>query len=76
MEKTRKKTDLIKPLPQEELREEFEPDAHSCRAEADDYGYCTWCGALVYGTSAYYEETASDPPESFCFKGVRICRIL
>lgn len=64
MEKTRKKTDLIKPLPQEELREEFEPDAHSCRAEADDYGYCTWCGALVYGTSAYYEETASDPPES------------
>ena len=39
----------------------FEPDAHSCRAEADMYGYCTVCGAVIYGSSAYLEMTGSDP---------------
>jgi len=51
---------------EKETREfiEEDPDAHSCRAEADSYGYCTWCGALVCGSAAYYDETGSDPPET------------
>lgn len=32
-----------------------EPDAHSCRANADLYGYCQICGAVIYGSSAYSE---------------------
>ena len=43
--------------------DEWDPDAHSCRAEANDYGICTWCGAIVSGTSADYELHGYDPPE-------------
>ena len=28
-------------------------DAHSCSMFADAYGECQFCGALVYGSSAY-----------------------
>lgn len=42
-------------------------DAHSCRAEADAYGVCQWCGALVYGSPAYCEAHGCDPvsPEDY-----------
>ena len=48
----------------EELELELEPDAHSCRAECDAYGYCQVCGAIVSGTSADYSERGYDPPEA------------
>ena len=73
MEKKKSKADIVKPLPQagEDLHEKTveemtadDYDAHSCRAEADAYGYCQWCGAIVSGTSADYEEHGYDPPES------------
>lgn len=48
----------------EELELELEPDAHSCRAECNAYGYCQVCGAVVSGTLADYEERGYDPPEA------------
>lgn len=45
-----------------------DPDAHNCRDHVDDYGYCSFCGALVYGTSAYYEECGCDPPGTVTYK--------
>ena len=56
------KADLLKKT--SNVEDEFNPDAHSCRAEADAYGHCTWCGATVFGSIAYYDETGSDPPET------------
>lgn len=49
----------------EEMREavEQDPDAHSCRTEASDYGICSVCGAIVSGTLADYELHGYDPPE-------------
>jgi len=43
------------------IEEEEAMDAHSCRREADEWGHCTWCGATVFGSLAYYEETGGDP---------------
>ena len=40
-------------------------DAHSCRAEADAYGYCQVCGAIVHGSAADYEEHGYDPPGTY-----------
>lgn len=42
-----------------------DPDAHSCAAEADAYGICTWCGAIVHGTSADYELHGYDPTGTY-----------
>ena len=42
-----------------------EYDAHNCRAEADDFGFCTVCGAIVHGTSADYELHGYDPPDTY-----------
>lgn len=42
-----------------------DPDAHSCRAEADEWGHCRFCGAIVYGSAAYYEECGADPPGTY-----------
>ena len=39
----------------------FDPDAHSCRAEANEYGICQCCGAIVSGTIADYELHGYDP---------------
>ena len=39
-----------------------DPDAHSCRAEANEYGVCTVCGAIVHGSCADYELHGYDPP--------------
>lgn len=41
-----------------------EPDSHSCSANADSYGYCQVCGAIVHGSLADYEEHGYDPPET------------
>lgn len=41
--------------------DDFEPDAHSCRANASSYGVCTVCGAIVSGTLADYELHGYDP---------------
>lgn len=30
-------------------------DEHSCSMFADEFGYCQWCGAVVYGSYAYKE---------------------
>lgn len=38
-------------------------DAHSCREHSNDYGLCTWCGAIIPGTPADYTEHGYDPPE-------------
>ena len=39
--------------------EEYE--AHSCSAEADEYGFCSVCGAIVHGSQADYELSGCDP---------------
>ena len=39
-------------------------DAHSCRVHDNGYGYCTWCGAIIPGTPADYDEHGYDPPET------------
>ena len=44
---------------------EEDPDAHSCRAEADACGICSVCGAIVHGTSADYELHGYDPPDTY-----------
>lgn len=54
-----KATDLMKRTPSADMIED--PDAHSCRAEANDYGVCQWCGAIVSGTLADYELHGYDP---------------
>ena len=41
-----------------------EPDAHSCRANSDSYGYCQICGSIIHGSAADYEEHGYDPSES------------
>ena len=41
----------------------MEEDVHSCRAEADAYGFCQVCGAIVHGSLADYELHGYDPPE-------------
>ena len=33
----------------------YDYDAHSCSAEADDYGVCQYCGRVVHGTMAYLD---------------------
>ena len=43
--------------------DDWDPDAHSCRAEANDYGICQWCGRIISGSSADYELHGYDPPE-------------
>ena len=49
-----------------DLTEDIEDiDAHSCRAEADEYGFCTVCGAIVSGSSADYELHGYDPPDTY-----------
>lgn len=45
------------------MRTDNELDVHSCRAEADEYGICKVCGAIVHGTTADYELHGYDPPE-------------
>lgn len=45
--------------------DDFNPDAHSCLAEASEYGICTVCGAIVSGTSADYELHGYDPFDSY-----------
>lgn len=42
-----------------------EPDAHSCRAESDEYGICQVCGAIVSGSLADYELHGYDPPGTY-----------
>ena len=42
-----------------------EYDAHSCRAEADEFGFCTVCGAIVHGSQADYELHGYDPPDTY-----------
>ena len=54
-----KTTDLLKRTTATEAL--MDPDAHSCRAEANDYGICQWCGAIVSGTLADYELHGYDP---------------
>ena len=44
---------------------DVEPDAHSCSANADAYGYCQICGAIVHGSCADYEEHGYDPPGTY-----------
>lgn len=44
--------------------EYYDPDAHSCREHMNDYGICTWCGAVVHGTSADYDIHGYDPPDT------------
>lgn len=39
----------------------MESDAHSCRANADPYGVCQVCGAIVPGTAADYDIHGYDP---------------
>ncbi len=46
------------------LPEEENPDAHDCRANANEYGICTVCGAIIHGSIADYELHGYDPPES------------
>lgn len=48
-------------LEKKEKVAEEEYDAHSCRAEANEYGICQWCGAIVSGTTADYELHGYDP---------------
>ena len=38
-------------------------DAHNCREHDNGSGYCSWCGAIIPGTSADYYEHGYDPPE-------------
>ena len=42
-----------------------EYDAHSCSAEADEFGFCTVCGAIVHGSQADYELHGYDPPDTY-----------
>lgn len=62
---------MIDPDP-EDLEED--PDVHSCRANVSIFGHCTICGSTVYGTSAYYEETGSDPPETVRYESAAFLR--
>lgn len=55
--------DIVAYLERKEC-ELHEPDTHSCRAEADEYGYCQVCGSIVHGSLADYEEHGYDPPEA------------
>ena len=41
------------------------PDTHSCREHMNADGICTWCGAIVHGTSADYSLHSYDPPDTF-----------
>ena len=40
-------------------------DAHSCSAEANEYGICSVCGAIVHGSLADYELHGYDPPDTY-----------
>lgn len=42
-----------------------EYDAHSCSAEADEFGFCTVCGAIVHGSQADYELYSYDPLDTY-----------
>lgn len=42
-------------------------DSHCCSWFDDGYGYCDWCGAIIYGTSAYYSEYGCDPSDNDIF---------
>ena len=44
--------------------ENEEPDAHNCRENANSYGYCQICGAIIHGSAADYDVHGYDPPES------------
>ena len=63
MEKKIPKT--LTPEDLKRIEEEMANDAHSCRSEANAYGICQFCGAIVSGTSADYELRGYDPPESY-----------
>lgn len=39
-------------------------DAHDCRRHEIGDGYCSWCGAIIPDTPAYWREYACDPPEA------------
>ena len=56
-----KKEEFLK----EQNTDDWDPDAHSCRANADNYGICTVCGAIVSGTLADYELHGYDPPDTW-----------
>ena len=45
--------------------EDEDPDSHSCRANADAYGFCSVCGAIVHGSLADYELCGYDPPDTY-----------
>jgi predicted amino acid dehydrogenase len=50
---------------------DFEPDgdfwdSHSCSMFADEYGYCQFCGAVVYGSFAYCELHGCDMEPCEC----------
>ena len=49
--------------PEDVGHEEY--DAHSCSAEADEFGFCTVCGAIVHGSQADYELHGYDPPDTY-----------
>lgn len=50
-------------MEEEEEWDYNEPDAHSCAANADYYGICQVCGAIVHGTPADYDLHGYDPPD-------------
>ena len=58
IEKAFDELELHTDLDEEEF---YDPDAHSCSAEADEAGICTVCGAVIYGSVEYHELTGSDP---------------
>ena len=47
--------ELEKEIEQEEFYQPEDADAHSCNMNADWYGYCQICGAVIYGSPAYSE---------------------
>ena len=51
--------------PSDEGEPEEDPDSHSCSANADAYGFCSVCGAIVHGSLADYELCGYDPPDTY-----------
>lgn len=47
--------ELEKEIEQEEYQSYEDLDAHCCSMNADLYGYCQICGAVIYGSYAYSE---------------------
>ena len=40
-------------------------DSHNCRTEADEYGICSVCGAIVHGSLADYDLLGYDDPGTY-----------